>query len=160
MRLERKKRGADIMPEDITTPITKILLKENENLVAVFPRDIAKKPTYELYFFRVMRRYPIVYSYDTLPEIPAGGKTNFGFLGDVGLNAGNDKITIWEERPYRLYHFGIGVRPDGIRVYRAIPSGVPQTGLGYMEPTEVGSPYDYFDSDTSPYDAPTVVSET
>lgn len=149
------------MPEDITTPIAKVLLKENENLGVVFPRDIAKTPKFEVYFFRVARRSVLHRTYDSeLPTIPAGGTESFKFLGTTGLGSGIDTLTIWEQRPFRLLHFGFGVRPSEIQLYRAIPSGVAQTGFGYLEPPTVGVKYDYIPGSLSPYDEPTTATET
>jgi hypothetical protein len=148
------------MPEDIRTAITKVLLKENENLALIFPRDISKLMQFELYFFRVMRRYPLVYSYDLLPEMDSGEKVDFNYLGSTGHGTGDDVLYVWEQRPFRIYHFGVGVTPADVRVYRAAPSGTPQTAFGYRLPTKVGDPFDYFDASLSPYDEPTVASET
>jgi hypothetical protein len=152
------------MPEDILTPISKVLLKENENLALVFPRDIGRRPTYDLYFFRVMRRYPLNLSYDLLPEMTVDEKRDFNFLGEQGFGAisptSKDMFRIWEERPFRILHFGYGIRPAGVRVYKAVPANTPQTGMGYELPTKVGDVFDWVDGSISPYEEPTVATET
>lgn len=152
------------MPEDIQTPISKVLLKENENLCLIFPADIGKKPTFSLYFFRVMRRYPLNLSYDRLPELTVDEKRDFNFFGEMGFGAisptSKDMFRIWEERPFRILHFGYGIRPSDVRVYKAIPANVPQTGMGYELPTKVGDVFDYIDGKISPYEEPTVATET
>ncbi|MEM2351297.1 MAG: hypothetical protein QXT26_02705 [Thermoproteota archaeon] len=141
-------------------PITRVLLKENENLVLIFPKDISKQMVFELYFFRVMRRAPLVYAYDKLPELAPGAILDFNYLGKDGFGVGDDILSIWEQRPFRIYHFGIGVTPGDIRVYKASPSGTPQTGMAMRLPTKVGDSFDFFDASLSPYDEPTVASET
>jgi len=149
------------MPEDILTPITRVLLKENDNLALILPRDIGKKPTFELYFFRVARRYVLHRTYDSeLPTISAGGTVEFKKLGETGLGAGDDILTIWEERPFRILHFGFGIRPSEIWLYKSQPSGFPQTGWGYMEPPDVGDKRDYVPGYLSPYDSPTTATES
>jgi hypothetical protein len=152
------------MPEDILTPISKVLLKENENLALILPKDIGRRPTFELYFFRVMRRYPINMSYDLLPELVVDEKRDFNFLGEQGFGAispaSKDMMRIWEERPFRILHFGYGIMPSGVRIYKAIPANTPQTGMAYELPTKVGDVYDWIDGTISPYDNPTVATET
>lgn len=149
------------MPEDLLTPITKVLLKENDNLALIFPRDIAKEPTFELYFFRVMRRYPLHRVYDSeLPELTPGEVKDFAYLGKDGLGIGDDILYIWEERPFRILHFAFGIRPSKIWLYKAIPSGYAQTAFAYEAPTKAGDEHDFILGELSPYENPTVATET
>jgi len=149
------------IPEDMLTPITKVLLKENDNLALIFPKDISKDPKFELYFFRVMRRYPLHRTYDSeLPELPPGATVDFTYLGTKGLGSGDDTLTIWEERPFRILHFAFGLKPSNIWLYKAIPADVAQTAFAYKEPTKVGFKYDYIPGSLSPYENPTVSTET
>jgi len=147
-------------PKALNTPIAEAVLAENQNLALIFPVDIGKTPSSELYFFKVLRRFPAHWFYDLLPSIGAGGKLDFAYLGSTGHGSGDDILAIREERPFRILHLGVGVEPGGIRVYKAIPADVPQTGSGYETPTKIGDKFDFFDKTLSPFDAPTVASET
>jgi len=145
----------------LSTPILDAILEENQNLALIFPEDIAENPTFALYFFRVMRRYPLHRTYDSeLSEIPAGETVDFTYLGETGLGSGDKILEIWEERPFRILHFSFGIRPGEIWLYRAIPADVPQTGFGYESKPSVGDKYDYIPGYLSPYDNPTVATET
>jgi len=146
----------------LNTPIVEATLDENQNLAIVLPMVVAKNPQFALYFFRVMRRYPLHRTYDSeLSEISAGGEVDFNFVGETGIGAGDDIFTIWEERPLRLLHFAFGVRPSEIWLYRAIPSDVAQTGWAYkVEAPKVAFKRDYIPGYLSPYDKPTVATET
>jgi len=149
------------IPEDLRTPISKILLKENDNLALIFPREIAKKPLYHLYFFRIMRRYPLHRTYDEeIGDLSAGATKDFAYMGEAELGKDKDIVRIRKERPWRLYHFGIGIRPSEIWLYRSCPAGTPQTGFGYEEPPKVADKRDYIPGYLSPYDDPTVATES
>jgi len=148
------------MPEDITTPITKVLLKENDNLALIFPKNIADEPKFELYFFRVMRRYPLHRVYDKLSELAPGETIDFNYLGEAGLGSGDDVLSVWEERPFRILHFAVGVKPSNIWIYKAQPADVPQTGFAYKTPPKVGYDYDFIPGELSPFECPTVATET
>jgi len=149
------------MPESISTPITDVLLKENDNLALIFPEDISNEPEFELFFFRTMRRYPLHRVYDSeMPEIPEGGTIDFRYLGKDGLGSGDDILEVWEERPFRILHFTFGISPKDIWLYKAIPADVSQTGLGYETPTKIGDKHDFIDGELSPYENPTVAAET
>jgi hypothetical protein len=158
------------MPEDLLTPITKVLLKENENLALVFPVTGLKE--FDLFFFRVMRSYFLHRVYDAeIPEIPAAGNLAFDFLGATSFgnsnalpaptkSQGDDILEVWEERPFRILHFGIGVAPGEIGIFKEQPGGNPQTGFAYETPTRVTDKFDYVPGFLSPYDLPTVITET
>jgi len=148
------------MPEDITTPISKVLLKENDNLALIFPKNIAEEPKFELYFFRVMRRYPLHRIYDDLPEMNPGATLDFNYLGEGGLGVDKDILTVWEERPFRILHFAIGIKPSNIWIYKAQPADIEQTGFGYKTPPEVGDKRDFIPGELSPFENPTVATET
>ena len=148
------------MPEDITTPISKVLLKENDNLALIFPKKIAKSPEFELYFFRVMRRYPLHRIYDDLSEVAPEGTLDFNFLGEEGFGVGKDILTMWEERPFRILHFAVGVKPSNIWIYKAQPADVEQTGFAYKSPPKVGDERDFIPGELSPFESPTVATET
>jgi len=148
------------MPEDITTPISKVLLKENDNLALIFPKKIAKSPEFELYFFRVMRRYPLHRIYDDLSEVAPEGTLDFNFLGEGGLGVGDNILTVWEERPFRILHFAVGVKPSDIWIYKAQPADVAQTGFAYKAPPKVGDERDFIPGELSPFESPTVATET
>lgn len=143
----------------LLTPIVDVILKENQNIALIFP--IVTKPAFTLYFFRVQRRYPLHRTYDSeMPEIPPLGTVECKFLGEKGSGEGDDILTVWEERPFRILHFGIGVRPRWVWFYKAQPADVLQTGWAYKLPTKVGEKKDYISGHLSPYDRPTVASET
>jgi len=145
----------------LSTPILDAILEENQNLALIFPIEIARKPKFALYFFRVMRRYPLHRTYDEeLSEISPGGTVDFTYLGETGLGSGDDILRVWEERPFRILHFAFGIRPNEVWLYRAIPADVPQTGFGYQAKPAVGDKYDYIPGYLSPYDEPTVATET
>ena len=147
------------MPEDIKKSITEVLLKENENIALVYPITGFKE--WDLYFFRVMRRYPLHRTYDTeLAEIAADGEVAFNFLGETGMGADDDILEVWEERPFRLLHLSFGVMPSEIWMYKAMPADTSQTGWGYETPSKVGDKFDYIPGYMSPYDSPSVAMET
>jgi len=151
------------MPEDIYKPITKVLLKENDNLALIFPKDITKGE-FTLYFFRVMRRYPAYQIYtecSTLEEYGTDGYyVDFNYIGTNGLGSGDNILDIWEERPFRLVHFGIGITPGWVWLYRAIPADVRQTGWGYEAPPKVTYKRDFVPGSKSPFEMPTTATET
>ena len=157
------------MPEDLLTPITKVLLKENENLALVFPVTGLKQ--FDLFFFRVMRGYILHRVYDSeIPEIAAGGSLDFDYLGATSFgnsnaapptrSQGDDILAVWEERPFRILHFGIGIVPGEIGIFKSQPGGNPQTGFAYETPTRVTDKFDYVPGFLSPFDLPTVATET
>ncbi|GAI18963.1 unnamed protein product [marine sediment metagenome] len=83
------------MPEDIVKPITEVLLKENENIALVYPITGFKE--WDIYFFRVMRRYPLHRTYDDeLAEIAADGEVDFNFLGETAVGSGDDILEVWK----------------------------------------------------------------
>jgi len=143
------------------TPISEALLFENQNLSILVPKDIKKTISYKAYFFRITRASPIlkVYSQE-LPTINPGNPTPFGYIGDIGFSVGNDIFEITDEFPFRMYHFGIGIMPGYIKVYRQIPAGNIVMSWVRRTPTVVGEEFDYIDGYNSPFDNPTVVSET
>lgn len=143
------------------TPILDAVLRENENLAIILPVTVAREPKFELYFFRVMRRYILHRTYDQeLPTIQPGATVNFGIVGETALGAEPDVLTIWEERPFRILHFAIGIRPSDVWLYRAVPADVPQTAWAYkVEPPTVGDKRDFVPGWLSPYDNPTVATE-
>ena len=148
------------MPEDITTPISKVLLKENDNLALIFPKNVAKSPEFELYFFRVMRRYPLHRIYKDLSEVAPEGTLDFNYLGEGGFGVEKDILTMWEERPFRILHFAVGVKPSNIWIYKAQPADVEQTGFAYKAPPKVGDERDFIPGELSPFESPTVATET
>ena len=147
--------------KDLSAPISKALLSEAQRLAVILPVDIAKAPKFELYFFTIMRRYPLNRTYDSeLTEIPAGGTIDFAFLGEDGVRAGKDIFEVWEERPFRIQHFGLGISPPEIWLYKSSPADISATGWGYKKPTKVGDKYDYIPGHLSPFEMPTVFSES
>lgn len=146
---------------ELNKPIVESILDENMNLAIILPKAVAKEPIFALYFFRVMRRFPLHRTYDNeLEEIPAGQTVDFKIMGETELGKEPDILTVWEERPFRILHFAFGIRPSEIWLYRSIPAGTPQTGWGYkVEPPKVGDKRDYIPGLLSPYDNPTVATE-
>jgi len=145
----------------LRTPILDVLLQESQNISLVLPIEIAKAPKFEMYFFRVFRRFPLHRTYDSeMPSIGAGATLASNYIGDDGFGTGDDLFELWEERPFRVYHFGIGIRPGEIWLYKEIPAGVLQTGLSMKTPSYVGDKRDYISGLLSPYDEPTVATET
>lgn len=148
------------MPENILTPISNVILKENDNLALIFPKNISRNPSFEVFFFRVMRRYPLQGIYTQLDELSPDEKLDFNFLGDKGFGDGDDISEVWRERPYRILHFAIGVKPCDMWLYKAMPSDIPQTGFGHEKPPKVGDEQDFIPSELSPFDSPTVATES
>ena len=147
------------MPEDIKKGITEVLLKENENIALVYP--ITQFKSWDLYFFRVMRRYPLHRTYDSeLAEIAANSSVAFNFLGTTAVGTGDDILEVWKERPYRLLHLSFGAMPGEIWMYKSTPADTPQTGWGYETPSKVGDKFDYIPGHMSPYDNPSIAMET
>jgi len=131
------------------------------NLAICLPISVGRDPKYALYFFRVIRRFPLHRTYDSeLPELAAGESVEFSIMGESELGREPDTLYVWEERPFRILHFAFGIRPSEIWLYRAIPADVPQTGWGYkVEAPRVGDKRDYIPGFLSPYDNPTVATE-
>jgi hypothetical protein len=129
------------------------------NFALIFPIDVRKNPTFELYFFRVARTYPLERIY-VLPEMVPGTLYDFTYLGESGLGSGDDIFKMTEEKPYRLLHFGLGVYPKNLKVWKQQPAGFTATAWSRVMPTRPGDPFDYFDGNLSPFDEPTRASET
>ena len=144
---------------DWKAPMRSIILKENMNLALIFPVDVRKQMVFELYFFRVARAHPLERVY-VLPEMSPGQLIDFTYLGEKGLGQGDDIFLMSEERPFRILHFGIGVHPRNLKVWRQQPSGFTSTGWSRKMITRAGDPFDYFDGNLSPFEEPTRVSET
>ncbi|MEO0260698.1 MAG: hypothetical protein ABIM77_08175 [candidate division WOR-3 bacterium] len=153
---------------DWRTPIRALVLKENYNAALIFPVDVRKKPSFELFFFRVARASALKREY-VLPELTsypanypnvAGSLIDFVFLGELGPSMGDDIFTMSEERPFRILHFGIGVHPPELWVYRQQPAGYTVTAWSRRVPTKLGDPVDYFTGEESPFEEPTRISET
>jgi hypothetical protein len=144
---------------DWKAPMRSLILKENMNFALVFPVDVRKEMSFKLFFFRVARAYPLERIY-VLPEFDPAHYEDFNFLGETGLGAGDDIFEMSEERPYRILHFGIGVDPPNVKVWKQQPSGFTATGWSRIVPTKGGDPFDYFDGNLSPFDEPTRISES
>jgi len=145
---------------DLKAPIRSLVLKENMNFALIFPLETRRdKMRFELYFFRVARTHPIERIY-VLPELAPGELLSFNYLGELGLGRGNDIFMMSEERPFRILHFGIGVDPANVKVWRQQPAGFTSTGWSRTIPTREGDPIDYFDGNLSPFNEPTRASET
>jgi hypothetical protein len=148
---------------DWKAPMRSLILKENMNFALVFVKECRKEMNFELFFFRVARTYPLERVY-VLPvelgTIPPMNMTDFMFLGELGPNLGDDIFEMSKERPYRILHFGIGVYPENVKVWKQQPSGYTSTGWSRKVPTKAGDPFDYFDGKLSPFDEPTRISES
>ena len=144
---------------DLKAPMRALVLKENMNFALIFPQDVRKRMTFELYFFRVARVAPLERVY-LLPEIPPGELRDFNYLGEAGLGSGDDIFKMSEERPFRILHFGIGVWPKNLKVWRQQPTGFTMTAWSRVVPTKAGDPVDYFDGHLSPFEEPTKASES
>jgi hypothetical protein len=144
---------------DLKAPIRSIILKENMNFAIIFPVDVRKRMEFELYFFRTARVHPIERVY-VLPELAPNEIKTFTYLGESGLGTGDDIFKMSEERPFRILHFGIGVYPENVKVWRQQPAGYTMTGWSKATPTKEGDPIDYFDGNLSPFQEPTIASET
>ncbi|GAI17251.1 unnamed protein product, partial [marine sediment metagenome] len=139
--------------------IEDVLSVENDNIGLVYP--VTGFKTFDLYFFTVMRRYPLHRVYNSeLTEIAADGEVEFNFLGETALGSGDDILEVWKERPFRLLHFSFGVRPSEIWMYRSIPADTVQTGWGHETPPKLGDKFDFVSGEMSPYDNPSVAMET
>jgi hypothetical protein len=145
---------------DWRTPIRSLVLKENYNFALIFPVETRKdRMRFELYFFRVARAYPLERVY-VLPEMAPGELRDFTYLGEGGLGAGDDIFAMSDERPFRILHFGVGVDPANVKVWKQQPAGYTATGWSKKTPTKAGDSIDYFDGNLSPFDEPTRISET
>lgn len=145
--------------EGLTTPFENVVLKENMNIGLIYP--VTGFTSFDLYFFRVMRRYPLHRTYNSeLSEIAANGTVDFNFLGTTAPGTGDDILEVWKERPFRLLHLSFGVVPSEIWLYKAQPADTAQTGWGYKIPPKVSDKFDYTPGYLSPFDKPTVAMET
>jgi len=150
------------MKEDLkglTTPIADVILSEQQNFAIVLPITGLKE--FDLFFFRVLRRYPLHRIYDSeLSEIAAGKTVEANFLGTTGIGSGDDILEVDKEFPFRFLHFGIGIRPSEIGIYKVCPADTIQTAFGYKVPPKVGDKFDFIPGYLSDYDMPTVATET
>jgi len=147
------------MPESLRTPILDVVLKEHEITGLIFP--VSGLREFDIYFFLVARRFPLHRTYDSeLSEISAGDTVSFDFLGTDGLGSGDDILRVWEQRPWRMYHYAIGIRPGEIWLYKQQPPGVEQMGFAYETPVKVGNKHDYIPGHLSDYDNPTTATES
>lgn len=144
---------------DLKAPIRALILKENYNFALIFPIDVRKEMKFELFVFRVARMHPIERVY-VLPELESGETIDFTYFGETGLGTGDDIFVMSDEKPYRILHFGYGVYPPNVKVWKAQPSGWVVTGWSRKLPTKVGDPVDYVDGNISPFSEPTKISET
>ena len=144
---------------DWKAPMRSIILKENMNFALVFPIEVRRNVTLEIYVFRVARVHPVERVY-LLPNMLPGELIDFTYLGEQGLGQGDDIFLMSEERPFRILHFGIGIYPRNLKVWRQQPSGFTTTGWSRKVVTKAGDPLDYIDGNLSPFDEPTRVSET
>jgi hypothetical protein len=144
---------------DLKAPIRSLILKENMNFALIFPVDVRKEMRFELYFFRVARVSALERVY-VLPEMTPGALQDFNYLGEGGFGSGDDIFAMSDERPYRILHFGVGVYPRNVKVWKQQPSGYTTTGWSKKTPTKAGDPVDYFDGNISPFDEPTKASES
>lgn len=146
------------MPEDLRTPILKVVLKENDNLALIFPQQLLE--TFDLYFFRVMRRKILHRTYDSeLSAIAANSTLDFSKFGKTAPDSGDDILECWKERPWRILHFASGIRPSEIWWYQSQPADQEQTGWAYETPSKITDKFDGVPGFLSPYDCPTVATE-
>jgi len=125
------------MPESLRTSILDVILKEQEITGLIFPVSGAKE--FDIYFFAVARRFPLHRTYNSeLPEIAPGGTQDFNFLGEGGIGSGDDILRIWEQRPWRIYHYAIGIRPDEIWLYKQQPPRYRADGFCLRNPDQSG----------------------
>jgi len=145
-------------------PISEVLLREGEDFVIALPITTRRTTEIALAGFRVLRKHPLVYTWTSAPTLePYGSEdatTDFNYIGENGLGEGDDIFEIPEEYPWRIYHFGIGIRPSDIAVYRAFPAGYTAEGFAFKVPVKPGDKRDFFTGAESPYDNPTSISET
>jgi len=145
-------------------PISQAILNEGEDFILAFPITARRTMEIALAGFRVLRKHPLVYTWTSAPTLePYGSEdatTDFNYVGEDGLGEGDDIFEIPDEYPWRIYHFGIGIRPSDVAVYRAYPAGYPTEGFAWKTPVSPGDKRDYFTGAESPFDNPTTVSES
>lgn len=148
--------GEDL--KGLSTPISDVILAEQQNFAICMPVTGLKE--FDLWFMRVMRRYPLHRVYNSeLSEIAAGGTVDADYLGTGGIGSGDDILEIEKEYPFRFLHYGVGIRPGEIGIYKACPADVIQTAFGYKVPPKVDDKFDFISGYLSDYDLPTVATE-
>lgn len=78
--------------------------------------------TVQAYFFRVARANRYYQEYTQIGALNAdtnANNGNFAFLGDTGLDTGNDILRV-EEDDFHVTHFGYGTLDPNFRVYEAV----------------------------------------
>lgn len=148
------------MEKGLLTPITELILEENQNLMLAFPVTGLKEV--DVYTFRVFRLYPLHRTYDSeFTEIDSAGSIDFNYLGADGIGEGSNILEVYERFPFRILHYGVGVSPGEAWLYKAQPPDIAQTGFGYeIEAPKVGDKRDYVPGSLSPLDQPTRLTES
>lgn len=140
--------------------MSKVVLKENDNLALIYPG--AQLLSYNLFFFKIMRRKTLFRPYDSeLSEIAAGGTLDFANWDATA--PGGDGISIFDcykERPFRIIHFAAGIAPSEMCWYTEQPAGTVQTGWSHETPPKITSKLDYIPGWLSPLNNPTIATET
>jgi hypothetical protein len=122
----------------------------------------------EYWFFQVTDRVNLNYSPYTLKgdsgnEVgPIDPETGVNYQR---LYSGDGKdILRVEDSGWRVYHFGLGVQQDDIRIYPRVPDNQNGGGFDWLSGSEPspqeGSPYGYFPARQTGYDDPAIELES
>ena len=147
--------------------ITENVLKEQDNLVLAFPtvstQDITRV---DISVFRVALSNWLFYEYDKLPFMEPGDKLEPNRVGRHGHqsdptidNPGDSIFHIESDRPLYVYHFAVGMKPDGFRLYVENPAGNNVDGFQYEIGSNVNSQFGYYPSELMGYEDPSLITE-
>lgn len=146
------------------------VLIPNENLALLFPTsNTLSDGEVKAWFFRVISRSKINFTYDSeLPVIAAGKPlldpvTNTPYYGSITKDTFNSGITeddylrIPDNYPFLIYHYAVGIRPSYIWLYKEYNGTRDRVMFPNLEITP-GAKHDYVDGYLSPFDSPRVIA--
>lgn len=136
------------------------LLKEGENIGIVHANtNVRATGKVDVYFFRVVGRAPLNLEYrEELPVIPAGEKLDYGVISKEAFNGSEEDDYFKVSDPFIIYHMGVGIYPDRIRLFKMI-NGVPQQTLDFDLQVTPDKDHSFIDGMLSPYDEPKAISQ-
>lgn len=149
--------------KEAVVPITQRLIPTWGNLGLLFPTE--EEEVANAYFFKVLRSNRIHRIYTALTTITTASPTvDFGILGELGhsqqVSPYGASVTAIDEdvariEPFRIQHFSIGVKPDGIRTYIENPTGFVVDGEGKAVKPKPGDDFGYIPSEITGFEIPT-----
>ncbi len=152
-------------------PITDELLSEQDNLLLCFPVSTAEGDTaFKVNAFRIGTSNYLFKEIDNLPTLkPRGEDGSILEIGRLGTHGhqndetiddpGDSIFRIRSDRPLYIYHFGLGLKPDGVRLYLENPAGDLVDGLQYDVRAKSDDNFGFYPSEMMGYMPPSKIAE-